>query len=271
MRALPFLLLLTACTELQQFVPTVDFQRLDVSDIDFEHIETDFVFAVHNPNPVEVGLSSFSWDLDLEGVDLVSGDQPDGFGLAAAGDSELRLPVDLSWADAWSTVQATRGEDIVDFALSGHFGFDTPIGEARIPYAEDGDFPALRTPKFAFDKLRVTHLDLFSQEADLALDLKVDNDHGSTLFFDGMDYQIALDGVSVADGSLSHLGEVAGASQDILTVPLTVDLLAAGVTVADAIIQKKPLPVRLDAVVDVDTPWGIVPLDVSEIGDAILQ
>ncbi len=263
--------LLTACAELDQFLPQVSFQRMEVAHIDFREIEADFVFAVDNPNPISVGLSSFSWDFDLAGSDLLSGDRPDGFELGASGRSELALPVQLGWQDAWETAQATRGLDIVAFGLSGHFGFDTPLGEARLPYSEDGDFPALRTPKFGIQRLRVGSVNLLTQSADLSLDLSVDNAHGSTLFFDAIQYDITLGGVAVAGGSMPHLGEVAGDTEGTLTIPLTVNLLQAGATITTAIVNRDPLPVRLEAMVDVDTPWGVLPLDVSEIADAILQ
>jgi len=267
-RVLPLLLLPLAagCEEfnLQDYLPSVQFQRMDVADIDFQHIEADFVFSVDNPNPVEIGLSSFSYDLDLEGQNLLEGDNEEGFALEAIGSSELRLPLDLTWEEAWDTAQATRGEDYVDFALGGHFGFMTPIGEGRVPYHEDGDFPALRTPKFRFQKVRVASLNLLTQTAGIEIDLGVDNAHRSTLFFDAVDYRVSLGGTRVASGLIDEFGSVAGATEETLTIPVDVDLLAVGTTVVSALVDKTPVQVRLEADLDVDTPFGILPLDLDE-------
>jgi LEA14-like dessication related protein len=274
-RVLPLLLLPLAvgCDEfaLQDYVPTVQFQRLDLVDIDFQHIEADFVFSVDNPNPVEIGLSSFSYDLDLEGENLLEGDNEEGFALEAIGSSELRLPLDLGWEDAWSTAQATRGEDYVDFALGGHFGFMTPLGEGRVPYREDGDFPALRTPTFSFQKVRVANLNLLTQTATIEVDLGVDNAHRSTLFFDAVDYRISLAGTRVATGFIDEFGSVAGATEGTLTIPVGVDLLAVGATVVDALVNKTPVQVGLEATMDVDTPFGIVPLDLDELAQVAVE
>lgn len=263
----------TGCAELniEDYLPDVRFQRMNVKDIDFQHIQTDFVFVVDNPNPIDIGLSSFSWDLDLEGTDLLQGENPEGFQLEAVGESELALPVDLAWADAWSTVQAVRGEDLVDFGLSGHFGFMTPLGEAQLPYEEAGDFPALRTPRFRPAKLRVQGVNLLTQSATVALDLAVNNDHGSTLTFEAADYAVQLGEVEVGAGTIARLGDVPGATEGTLTVPLTINLLSVGTTVANAIINKDPLPVRFDATVDVGTPFGVLPLDVLSIGTAPVE
>ena len=34
------------------FISSVEFERLEVIDIDFEHVETDLIFNIDNPNPV---------------------------------------------------------------------------------------------------------------------------------------------------------------------------------------------------------------------------
>jgi len=260
-----------ACQELQDLVPTVSFQRMDVANIDFDHVEADFVFAVDNPNPIDVGLSSFSYDLALQDTQLLAGDDADGFTIEAVGESELRLPLSLRWQDAWDAAQATRGEDLVRFGLSGNLGFNTPLGEARLPYDESGDFPGLRTPKFRFQRVRVERLNLLTQEAELAVDLGIDNPHGSTLFFDGFQYSLDLGGGAVATGTLSQLGGVDGATEGTATLPVVVDLLGVGAEVVNAITRRDPLTLGLAATVDVETPWGVLPLTVDETGDVSLQ
>lgn len=266
-----FPVLLFGCEELDAFVPTVRFQRVEVQEIDFEHVEADFVFSIDNPNPLSVGLSSFSYDFGLEGNSLLSGDDEDGFQLEAVGSSDLSLPLDLGWQDAWDTVQATRGEDLVGFGLDGHLGFNTPVGEARIPYDEGGEFPALRTPSFSFKKVRVEGVNLLSQEATLAIDLGVDNPHGSQLFFDAFDYQLDLGGDAVASGRIAQLGGVEGATEGTLTLPVIVDLLGVGAEVVTAITQRDRLQVGLDATMDVDTPFGIVPLSIDQSGNVTVE
>ena len=245
---------LTGCSELEPFLPKVKFDKLSVRDISFQEANVDFVFSIENPNPVNVKLASFSYALGFEEVPLLSGDNADGFELKAMGSSPLELPVDLIFADAWNTVQATRGEDDIDFGLDGDFGFNIPeLGKVDIPYDAGGSFPALRTPKISLDALRATRVDLFTQTAALELDLGIDNEHASTLFFSGLDYDIKLGGSSVATGLIADLAEVDGAANETVVLPINVDLLSAGVTVVNAITGNGKLDVKLDATVDVLT------------------
>ncbi len=257
--------LLGGCEELDPFLPKVSFDSLKIRDLTFENADIDFVFNVDNPNPVQIGLESFSYDLDLEEISFIQGDNPDGFTLKADGSSPLVLPLDLVYTEIWDTVQATRGEDIVDFRLGGQMGFNTPAGVIDLPYNEAGDFPALRTPTFSFKAMRVPNVNIFGGTADLELDLGVDNEHGSSLFFDKFDFGVALQGEDVASGIINTF-DVPGQTEGILTLPITVNALGAVLALGDALITGDKLDLGLNAVVDVDTPFGIVPLTIDETG-----
>ncbi|MBN2800504.1 MAG: LEA type 2 family protein [Deltaproteobacteria bacterium] len=261
------LLALTACEEVQPFLPTVQFNRLEVEDVDFEGARVAFHFDVENPNPVDIKLSSFSYQLGLMGTEFLAGDNQDGFALEAVGGSELDLPVDLLWEQAWDTVQATRGEDFIDFSLGGNFGFDSPIGEILLPYQNQGDFPAVRTPKFSLKNLKVRQLDLWSGTAKVDVMVGVDNAHGSTLMFNNFDYTVGLGGHDVASGLIPQFAQVEGATEQIVGLPVAVDLVSAGTSVYNAITGNGRLNVDLLATTDVDTPFGVLPLSVDENGD----
>ena len=262
-------LLTTGCEEIEPFLPTVAFDTLQMQRVDFEGAEADFVFEVQNPNPVQIDLASFSYALELADTPLLDGDNADGFTLEAAGGSELRLPIAIDWQDTWQTVQATRGLDDVPFGLTGEFGFDTPAGRVPLPYSEGGSFPALRTPTFRLADLRVERVNLTS--AELALDLGVDNAHGSTLFFDRFDYGVQIGGRSVATGLIQTF-EVDGASEGRITLPIDISPVAVGLSLFEVIVGGGRLDVDLDATMDVETPFGILPLSIDEAGalDVIL-
>ncbi|MBT3219996.1 MAG: LEA type 2 family protein, partial [Proteobacteria bacterium] len=99
---LVFATLGSGCSELDPFLPKVTFSNLKVRDINFQEADVDFVFDVDNPNPIGFNLSSFSYALGFEEIQLLAGDNEDGFALEADGNSELILPVDLIFADAWN-------------------------------------------------------------------------------------------------------------------------------------------------------------------------
>jgi len=251
-------------------MPDVQFDTLTVREITFEEAKVDFVFSVENPNPLDVKLASFSYALGFEEIELISGENEDGLELKAMGSSTIELPVDLVFADAWNTVQATRGQDEIDFGLEGHIGFNIPqLGKVDVPYDAGGSFPALRTPMFTLEALRAKNVDLFTQTATLELDVGIDNDHASTLQFTALDYDLTLGGASAARGVIADLAEVDGAFTKTVTLPIEIDLLNVGSSVVTALTGGGSLDVGFDATVDVLTPFQeqSIPLSIDETGN----
>lgn len=249
--------------DLDPYLPTVSFKELRVDHVDWDGVESQFVFNVANPNPVAIELSRFNYGLAFEDVEWLSGDDPDGLSLAASDGSEVALPVAFEFSALYDMVQAVRGQDDIGFALDGSFGFDTSWGPVDLPYLADGGFPAPRKPSFAYNALRIDQLSFSG--ADLALQLDVTNEHGSNLLFQNIDYQIALAGVEVGGGFLESLGEVDGASTRTLEIPISVNFRDVGSAIYDVLTGER-LRVDLQADMDVDTPFGLVPLNLSQTG-----
>ncbi len=267
----PALLLSCAgCSDLPEVLPTVSFEGLEIRDITFEQADMDFVFLVENPHPVSITLASFDYALALEDVPFVEGDNPDGFTLEALGGSDLVIPLSLWYSDVWNTIQATRGEDVVDFLLSGGMGFETPAGHIRVPYDEEGVFPALRTPVFSLEGIRTPVVDVLVGIAEVEVDVGVDNEHASTLLFQNFDYGLSLGGTPIASGDVPSF-DVDGASTGTVTFPVIVDLLSLGAAAAEGIIYGGEVDVGLEATTDVDTPFGIVPLTIDASGQVSIS
>lgn len=271
--ALSLLPLLTACEgwedfELDPYLPTVTFENLEVLDVNWDGVEADFVFNVNNPNPVDVNLARFDYGLAFQEVEWLNGNDPDGLSLGASGSSELALPVSFQFQDLYEMVQAVRGQDNIDFGLQGSFGFDTPAGPIDLPYAEAGDFPAPRKPGISLNSLKVQNIALSG--ADLNLKLDVDNSHGSALGLAALDYDLSLAGVDLGSGYIADLGTVEGDSQSRLTIPVHVDFLG-GAAALYSVLQGEKLDVDLQATLDVDTPFGVLPLTVNEFGEVTVE
>lgn len=272
--ALP-MLALSSCAKLgglenlglDAFMPKVSFKRVKVNELDFKQIGTDFVFAIENPNPIKVKLASFKYDLDLAGNDLIAGNQADGLELQAQGESKLVFPVSVVFADLFKLVGDMKGKDAVPFTFKGAIGFNTPLGEIKIPFQDTGDFPVIHLPKISFQAVRVGKIDLLKQSATLNVDLGVAHDGGAAIGFDGFDYALSFSGRKVAEGVLEHLATVEGGATQKVSLPVQLNLLEIGATIVDAITKKTKLDVDLGATVQVGTPFGVVPLTINERGD----
>lgn len=266
----PFLLLpllgVTAvgCEEIDPYLPTVSFNRLDVQDVDWSAVDSEFVFDVSNPNPLDIELATFEYGLDFEGVQWLSGESEDGLVLEASADNELALPVALEFENLYDMVQAVRGQDDIAFTLDGKFGFDTPIGLVELPYDAGGDFPAVRTPEVELGKLDAA-IDWTALAANLDLKLHIDNDHGSNLWFQDFDYAVDLVGEQVASGVIDDFAEIEGATTATVSIPMELDLVSVGSAVYSALTGEQ-IEVGLQATTDVDTPFGVIPLSIDESG-----
>ncbi|MBX2803090.1 MAG: LEA type 2 family protein [Myxococcales bacterium] len=265
-RSVPAVLLVltcAACEEAEPFLPTVAFEGMALRDISWDQANVDFEFRVENPNPVAVSLSSFDYNLNLETIDFLSGDSPDGLDLEPSGSSPLVLPLDLVYENVWGAVEATRGEDLIDFALSGQMGFNTPLGEVMLPYNEGGDFPALRTPKLSIQGARVPQFNITT--ATLEIDLGVDNPHGTSLLFDGFAFDLALNDRSVSSTAVPF--DVPGDSVSTISIPVEVQVVDLGLALFGALTTGQPLDLGMSATVDVTTPFGVLPLTIDETGN----
>ncbi len=285
----------SGCTAIQdnpylsQFLPTIAFEGLQVNEVTFEEVDTEFLFAIDNPNPVGIDIEDFSYSLAFADVSWMDGDNPDGLLLGASGASEVAFPTNIVFADLFDMVQAARGSDHLPFGLSGDFGLrldsstlvtenssDSEASEdsqvVHLPYDAEGDFPALRKPKFSFNKLRVKSLSWSEIKLDLVMD--VDNEHASNLIFQRFAYDLSLGGNSTLSGVVDDLEEVihggdaaVDAPNQKVRLPIAIDSLSVIGNLWDLLRNGQRLNAQFSATTDVDTPFGLMELAVDETGD----
>lgn len=289
----------TACTELLDkdflngFLPTVEYSGLHVGYVDFEQIETDFLFTVNNPNPVGFSIHDFDYALSFSDVEWASGEDPNGLTLNPENDSELSLPVDIVFTNLYDMVQASRGADNLPFGVNGNFGIlldessivlddsEPDVTQAssgdyivNLPYDAGGDFPALRKPDFSFKTIEVGDIGLDSANFDLVLN--VDNEHASNLRFTRFDYALDLGSGTLLEGVSDNLDELihgvdAGNENKELRIPIRVDTLQAVSTVVGLLSGSSGLGIDFQAITDVDTPFGMVELALDEQGNVTIE
>ncbi|MAA79377.1 MAG: hypothetical protein CL916_08960 [Deltaproteobacteria bacterium] len=289
----------TGCTELLDkdflngLMPSVDYSGLSVGYVDFEQIETDFLFTVDNPNPVGFSIHNFDYALSFSDIEWASGEDPNGLILNPANDSEFSLPVDIVFTNLYDMVQASRGADSLPFGVNGNFGVlldessivlddsEPDVSQSssgdyivNLPYDAGGDFPALRKPDFSFKTIEVGDVGLDSANFDLVLD--VENEHASNLRFTRFDYALDLGSGTLIEGVSDNLDELIhgvneGNDNKELRIPIRVDTLQAASTVVGLLSGSSVLGVDFQAITDVDTPFGMVELALDEQGNVTIE
>lgn len=255
---------------LAPYTPKLKFKELSLKGLDFTKVDVEFVFDLHNPNPLAVKLDTFSYDLGLEGVQVVKGTNSDGVQLKSYGDTQLAIPVSLTFANLFQLVKNVQGKDDLGFSIGGELGFNTPVGLARVPFKEEGRFPVVHAPSISLEGLRMGKVDLLKQTASLQLDLGVGNPGGGkAVSFAGFEYGLAMGGAKVASGTRNDLPEVVGGGKQVIALPIDLDLKSAAKTLVAAITGKKAIDVKLDGKVQVGTPFGKIPLTFDQLGSLI--
>jgi hypothetical protein len=288
------MLITTGCQTIQDnpylspFVPELSFDKLQVNYIDFQEIDTEFVFAIDNPNPVGFDIDSFSYGLSFSGIEFLNGDNPEGLLMEAMNTSKVSIPAELIFADLYDVVRSSKGQDSLPFRLDGDFGLnldgvfeedtlmDSYAENLLLPYDVKGDFPALRRPTFSLQKLQL--IDFTFQQIDFDLILDVDNEHASNLIFERFSYDINLGESTVVSGIVDNLGEIIHGSEHnsneanrTLRIPITIDARSTVLSLWEIISSNHSLDINFSAVSDVDTPFGLVELQINEIGDVDIK
>ena len=264
-------LLLTGCAllkqlgelDIDQYRPTLHFDRMELRDLNFDQAEVDFHFRIDNPNPVGLDLSSFSWNLLLQEQPFLDGVNADGLKLEPQGSSTVTLPVTVGF-EQMLAARELQGQDEVDYRLDGSFGFMTPVGELQLPYTHKGALPVLRRPKAAFHRLNWKGVDLGSQTANLGLVLNLSHEQGTNLEFLDLAYAITFEGTEVGTGVKKTIGAIEPGQTRKVALPIEVQLVGLGGELVKRIKNKRPVDVGLVADVDVATPWDFtIPLHIE--------
>jgi LEA14-like dessication related protein len=264
------LLFLTGCpkgslpVDISKFSPKLQFENFELDGINFQQADTQFVFNIDNPNPIGLSVASFTYDLDLAGNGFLEGTNADGLALPATGSAQFKLPVTVVFADVIDLVQNIDVKNEVPFAIQGEFGFQTPLGILRIPYQEEGMLPVLQPPKITVKGIRVDTFQPLRNRATLAVDIGVTSTGGSELSLAGFDYDLTLGGESVATGLLHTFADVSGDAEQVVTLPIDLNLLGMGTSIVSAISSRGPLDVGLTGGLTVSTPFGPLPLTIDE-------
>lgn len=255
---------------LAPYTPKLRFDKLELRAIDFTKVDVDFMFKLENPNPLSVKLDTFSYALGLEGVEFVKGTNADGLKLESRGESDLAIPVSLTYQRIFELVQNTKGKDDLGFSIAGDLGFNTPVGMAKVPFREEGRFPVVRAPGISLKGLRMGKVDLLKQKASMNLDLGFSNpDGGQAVSFAGFDFGVDMAGSRVASGVREDIPAVTGGGEQLVSLPIDLDLKSVGKTLVTAITGKKAIDVKLGGKVQVGTPFGKIPLTFDQLASLI--
>jgi LEA14-like dessication related protein len=210
--------------------------------IDFEGIGVEVELRVQNPNAIGLRVAGFSWQLDVDGARVATGDAPGGLSLPASGAANSRLTARFRFADLANLAKSIEGTDQVSVHVAGKVGVETPIGVMDVPWSVTKALPTPRLPRVELGGIRLGKQSF--TEAEVVLRLRVQNPNPFPLPAASVKLDVDLAGDRVAQAASQQLAPIPAEGAGTIELPVRMSLLGAGRALLGARGRSIPVAVR---------------------------
>ena len=131
--------LLTGCTTLVQ-KPVVTVKDLNVVSLDAGGAGMELYLNVENPNPFEVSLLGYSYDLKVMALPLARGDAREAIRFPSGTATDLRIPIRISYADLLEIFKRKPDPDNIPYQIAAGLDLETPLGQLTVPVHKNGTY-----------------------------------------------------------------------------------------------------------------------------------
>jgi len=151
------LLLLVGLTGCTKFVtaPVVTVRDLSVVSLDGAGAGMELLLTVKNPNSYDVTLLGYSYDLKVMSLPLAKGGAREEIKFAADSETDLRIPIKVSYGDLLEMFKRRLDPDRIPYQLMAGLDLETPLGQLTVPVKRSGTYavPQQYRPTAMLDKL----------------------------------------------------------------------------------------------------------------------
>ena len=151
---LPLFALLCACNTMIG-APKVSVAGLNVVSLDTAGAGMELKLQVQNPNPFELRLQGYRYDLEVVSFPLVRGEAREEVTFPAGGETEVRIPIRITFRDLVRIVKSKPDLNRIPYRLNAGLDVATPIGAMTVPVDRTGTYalPEKYRPATLFGKL----------------------------------------------------------------------------------------------------------------------
>ncbi len=266
-----FTMTLISCAELAKHVdtikPTAKLTGTRLANINFEQVDLIFDLAVENKNPVSLNLAGLEYDLKIENQSLVSGTTAQAIQLKASSTSPVQLPITLKFNDLKNLPGELWNKDKIAYQLISQFNVDLPvIGNYAIPVTHKGELPVPKIPDIKIKDVKVKNLSFTS--ADLIAQVEVSNPNDFDLGLSNLNYQLTVNQQNWGQGKIDQNSSIPKKGKGLVEIPVKLNMLSAGKSAYNALVNKAPMEYQLTGNVTVDTGLELlkkqnIPLDIK--------
>ena len=268
-----FTMTLISCAELAKHAdtikPTAKLTGTRLANINFEQVDLVFDLAVENKNPVSLNLAGLDYELQIENQSLVSGTTAQAIKLNANSTSPVQLPITLKFNDLKNLPGELWNKDKIAYQLISQFNVDLPvIGNYAIPVTNKGELPVPKIPDIKIKDVKVKNLSFTS--ADLIAQVEVSNPNDFDLGLSNLNYQLTVNQQNWGQGNINQNSSIPKKGKGLVEIPVKLNMLSAGKSAYNALINKAPMEYQLTGNVTLDTGLELlkkqnIPLDIKGI------
>lgn len=210
--------------------PTLSITDVRVTDFSFDEIELTYDVQVDNPNPVAVQMLSYDYDFDINDNNFIEGDQQKQLRIEASGQSTFQIPMRLNFLELYNLFNSLREKNQADYTLAANLNFDLPVlGPTTMPVEKSGTLPMLKLPDISVTSLNVKDVNL--SEANLVLNLDVQNPNGFSLLLNALSYNLDVNGRNWVDGSQQKSLSISQNGRSQIAIPISLNISEIGSSV----------------------------------------
>ncbi len=148
------LALLTGCKLLVK-EPVVTVKDLSVVSLTGAGAGMELRLNVQNPNAFDLSLLGYSYQLTVLERPLATGVAREEIKFPSGGQTELRIPIKISYADLLEIFNRKPDPENIPYQLSAALNLDTPLGKMTVPVQRSGTYaiPKQYRPAAIFNRL----------------------------------------------------------------------------------------------------------------------
>ena len=149
------LLSFPGCASLVQ-APRVTLNETSMVGLDTSGIDLEFHLGITNPNPFDLSLLGYTFDLQVLSLPLSSGGRQETFLFPAGKETDIRLPVRLKFTDLLEIIKRADDPDKIPYQLNTTLHLRTPLGEMSVPVEKSAvlSIPEQYRPAVYINRLR---------------------------------------------------------------------------------------------------------------------
>lgn len=123
--------------------PVVTLKEFTVTGLGISGGSVDVVLSIYNPNNFKLDALKMTYLVDVDSVQLGSGELGDRFVVNSGDSSTVRLPIRFSYAGLGAAGRSLITAGTINYRVRGDFSVATPLGDFTRPYDRRGRYSSV--------------------------------------------------------------------------------------------------------------------------------